>query len=48
MTKDVKNDLDNYVKTSEIESLADNDFYNPNPSDKDTENRNTRSNVTGK
>lgn len=48
MTEDVKNDLDNYVKTDDTKSLEDNDFYNPNPSDKDIQNRNTRSNVTGK
>ena len=48
MAKDVKNDLDNYVKIDETKSLENNDFYNPNPTDKDNKNRNTTSNVTGK
>ena len=48
MAKDVKNDLDNYVKIDETKSLENNDFYNPNPTDKDNQNRNTTSNVTGK
>jgi len=48
MTESAKKDLNNYVKIDEKKSLENNDFFTPQATDRDSENRNTMSNVTGK
>lgn len=48
MSSEKKIDLNKFVKIDETKSFESNEFYNPNPTDRDVENRNTMSNVSGK